>query len=76
MLIYHKTNNKIVCTQVIMGSGKSNISHGSYIWDKHKKMVDKLENNGDVFVTGGTFIGAVYEGAFYERANFKKYIND
>jgi len=60
--LYHKTNNRIVSTCVMLGFIKDNITHGNHVWDKHKEMVSKLENDGDVLVTGGTFVGAKYSG--------------
>lgn len=73
MLIYHKENNKVYCTQVMMSALASDVSHGTHVWDKHRESVDKLVDNGDVFVTGGTYYGAVYEGKFEPREKFSHY---
>lgn len=73
MLIYHKTNGKVFCTQIMMSVLKSDVSHGTHIWDKHQEGVNKLVNNGNVFVTGGTYYGAVYEGKFEPREKFSHY---
>ena len=75
MLIYHKTNNKIYCTQVILGL-KNEITTGTFVWDKHKEQVNELENNGDVFVTGATHFGAVYEGEYISRERYIDLIKD
>ena len=74
MLIYHKTDGKNVTTQVMIGGLSSGVSHGTHIWEKHQKMVDELVDDGEVLVTGGTFVGAVYEGSFHKRENFKHYL--
>jgi hypothetical protein len=74
MIIYHKTNNEIRSTEVIYNAKGSNISHGNYVWDKHRENVDKLEDGGDVFVTGGTYYGAIYEGKLEQRASFANYL--
>lgn len=73
MLIYHKENGVTSCTMVMLGAGSSSTSHGKHVWDKHKECVDMLEDDGDVFVTGGTYVGAIYEGKFENRENFKHY---
>jgi hypothetical protein len=74
MLIYHKENGKITCTEVIIGFDKSSIKHSNYIWSKHKEQVAKLEDNGNVFVTGATFKGADYSGTFFKRDIFEEYL--
>ena len=76
MLIYHKTNEKIMTTQVMVGFGYSSVIHGSHVWEKHQENVDKLENNGDVFVTGGTYASAIYDGKFEPREMFNHYIEN
>ena len=76
MLIYSKQNGKTTCTCIIKGASKSNVSHSDYVWDKHKNQVDKLSDNGDVFVTGGTYKGAIYEGKFEPREMFSHYLKD
>jgi len=76
MLIYHKTNGKNITTQVIMGCGASKVSHGSYIWEKHQSNVDKLVDNGDVFVTGGAYASAIYEGKMEPRKMFQQFIEE
>lgn len=74
MIIYHKTNGKTVSTCVILGAGKSSVTHGSSVWEKHKEEVDKLTDNGDVYVTGGSYYGAVYTGKLEDRSKFEHYI--
>ena len=76
MIIYHKTDNKIYNTCVILGADKTSISTGTFIWGKHKEQVQKLENNSDVFVTGGTHYGAVYSGMFCKREKYQQYLKD
>lgn len=74
MLIYHKTNGINVTTEVILGAKGSKVSHGSHVWDKHAENVSKLEDNGQVFVTGATHAAAVYEGYFTDRDQFSRYL--
>ena len=76
MLIYHKTKGNVYCTQVILGAGKSDVSTGTHIWDKHQENVDKLQDNGDLFVTGATHAGAVYEGMFVSRDSYSNYMEE
>ena len=75
MLIYHKTNNEIQCTCVQYSAGASTVSHSGYVWDKHRAMVDTLVNDGEVFVTGGNYLGAVYEGKFEPRDMFERFMS-
>jgi hypothetical protein len=74
MLIYHITNNKLVCTQVMSGFSGSKVSHGTHVWEKHQSMIDELKNDGDILITGATFVGAVYSGSYHKRENFTRYI--
>jgi len=74
MIIYHKTNNKIISTCVISGYGESSVTHGTSVWDKHQEKVNQLVNNGDVFVTGATHYKAIYEGMFETRDKYIRYI--
>ncbi len=74
MLIYHLSDGKQITTQVILGGSRSKVSHGVHVWDKHKDEVAKLEDGGDVFVTGATYAGAKYKGEFVSRERFKHYI--
>jgi len=76
MLIYHQTNHKIQCTQVIIGANNSQISHSEHVWEKHQKNVKELRNNGKVFVTGATHNGAVYEGMFEDRKKYQHYLEN
>lgn len=76
MIIYHRTHGKIVSTSVMLGARGSVINHGSHVWDKHREKVDNLEEGGDVFVTGATFVGAVYEGITMSRESMVRYIQD
>lgn len=74
MIIYHITNNTLTSTQVIHGAGKSVVSHGTFVWDKHKDDVALLQNESDVYVTGATHVGAVYEGMYASRENYCHYL--
>lgn len=74
MLVYHKTNNEVICTQVTLGASISDVTHGSFIWEKHRDAVDKLINDGDVWVTGGTYASSVYSGKLEPREMFTHYI--
>jgi hypothetical protein len=74
MIIYHKTNGVTSSTTLMMGFGSTNVTHGTFVWNKHKEMVDKLTEDGDVFVTGATHVGAVYSGEFVKRSRYKRYI--
>lgn len=75
MLIYHKTKDEIHCTAVQYFSGNSVVTHSSYVWEKHKEAVETLENDGEVYVTGGNYLGAVYEGKFEPRDMFERYMS-
>ena len=74
MIIYHKTNNQIFSTQVVLSAKGSEISTGTFVWNKHRENVDKLENDGDVFITGASFAGAEYSGFFDKREKWIKEI--
>jgi len=82
MLIYHITDNQLYCTEVLMGGiSKSNIHHFKKsspddCWEVHRDGVSELRNNGKIFVTGGTYVGAIYEGKFEDRAGFHHYIGN
>jgi len=81
MLIYHITNEQLYCTEVLTGIGKSGVNHfkKSGINDcleKHRKGVSELRSGGKVFVTGGTYVGSVYNGKFEDRASFKHYLGN
>ena len=76
MLIYSKNNGKIICTAVQLSAGRTIVTHSSYIWEKHKSAVNKLQDNGDVYVTGGTYSGAVYSGKMEPRDKFSQYLKD
>lgn len=75
MLIYHKTDNKLMVTQVMTGISKSGVSHFEKrvedVPESHLTGVRDLSNNGNVFVTGGTYKGAIYKGKFELRKSFK-----
>ena len=75
MLIYHMTDNKVKCTEVILGAGKSSVKHGNYVWKKHQDSVNELRNNGRVFVTGATHLGGCYDGMFEDREKYNHYID-
>jgi len=74
MIIYHKTNGKNVTTEVILSAGQSKVSNGTHIWDKDKKIVKSLKDNGDVYVIGGTYATAMYCGKIEPREMFKQYL--
>jgi len=74
MIIYHKTNNELFSTQVIIGAKKTGVTHGVFVWEKHRENIDKLENDGDVFIVGATFAGADYNGFFDSREKWKDFI--
>jgi len=75
MLIYHITDEKVQCTQVILGAGKSSVQHGTTVHEKHQSKVNELRNNGKVFVTGDTSYGAVYEGMFADREKYQYFLD-
>jgi len=78
MLIYHKTNGVLYCTQVILGFGESDVTTTKKTLDKvhesHKEMVKKLQDNKDILVLGGTYLNAVYKGKFEPREKFLNYL--
>ncbi len=76
MLIYHKSKDVVKCTSICMGASKTDVTTSNFIWDKHRHATDRLENDGDVFVTGGSYVGAVYEGKFEPRAMFSHYLGE
>jgi len=75
MLIYHITDERVQCAQVILGAGTFYVSHEYSIHENHLCAVNQLRNNGKVFVTGDTYDGTVYEGTFEDRSKYQKYLD-
>jgi len=76
MLIYHITNNTLYVTEVMIGSIKSSVNKFKVknIPEKHVKNISELRNNGLVYVTGGTYASANYDGKFEPRKMFRGYL--
>lgn len=78
MLIYHITNNQLVCTQVVMGF-TTQVSHFNKKLEDvpaiHLDSVKELRNGGKVYVTGATYATSKYEGRFEDRQAFEHYLN-
>ena len=79
MLIYHRTDDKLQVTQVILSGGPSKVDTFDKAMEdvpnSHKGGVRILRNGGDVYVTGGTYSSAVYSGKREPRSMFLDYIS-
>jgi len=74
MLIYHITDGRLKVTQVIKGFSSNVVQtfdkRMEDLPESHMAGVIKLSNGGDVYVIGGSYASAVYEGKIENRAGF------
>ena len=79
MLIYHKTNNQIYVCNVMFSYKGSDVHHFKKcfdsIWEKHMEFVEQLQNDGDCYVTGATFKGAIYDGMWMKRDKLDRFFH-